>query len=944
MRSYPISTYRLQLHAAFGFAKARAIADYLDALGVTDVYSSPLLKAERGSTHGYNTVDVTEFNPEMGTADDYRAWSDALMRREMGTILDMVPNHMGIGSGENAWWNDVLENGPCALSAECFDIEWDPPKPGLKDKVLLPILGAQYGEVLERGELSIVRQGGCFFVRYFEHCLPVSPPSLIPVLEAACLRMALPADSPHVQELQSITTALRHLPTSCNKVPEARAERAREKEVIKRRTDVLCGQSGEVARAIDDATQEMNGVQGQPKSFDALDAFLREQNYRLSFWRVATEEINFRRFFDVNNLAAIRMEVQAVFDRAHDLIFKTIREGRIQGLRLDHTDGLYDPLAYFIKLKNAEFSTGSVLPRQPLYVIAEKILARGEQLPKSWPIDGTTGYDFLSQINALWVDASAETRLTSFYAQFTGDDLSFEEHAQQSKLNIMRSSLSSEIYMLAQGLERIAEGNRRSRDFTFALLRLAIVETIAAFPVYRTYIREDGSREAVDEGHISRAIRIAKRRNPEANASVFDFLREILLLRVSADLSDEQKQSILRFTMRFQQITGPIMAKGLEDTAFYRYNRLVSLNEVGGHPGQFGESVAEFHQGNSQRLHAWPHAMITTSTHDTKRGEDVRARISALSEAPDLWEGHVLSWGKSAPKYKVTVDDEPAPSASDEYMFYQTAFGAWPLDESGKNMDSFSQRMAEYMEKATKEAKLRTAWINPNEDYDVALRSFVTGMLRDEVFVSDMRQLVQKLAKAGASNSLAQLLLKLTSPGIVDTYQGNEIWNLCLVDPDNRRPVDYDHLRELLDRVRRGKQEPLDFSRRVLDAFHDGTVKMYVTHTVLQLRKKHPRLFLEGDYEPLAAGDNAIAFVRQDGSELLVTVVPRLSFRLTQGQGQWPLNSVWGDRELELPLPCRGLALHNVFTGQRIETHAQVPLRTVFNAFPVALLVKPEMM
>ncbi len=719
-----VSTYRLQLHAGFGFAQAREVASYLADLGISHVYASPYLRAESGSTHGYNLVDPSQTNPELGDEEAFAAWVAALRSRQMGHIVDFVPNHMGIGSGENQWWEDVLENGECSNYADRFDIEWRPPKHGLEGRVLLPILAAQYGVTLEKGELSVIRDGGAFFVRVNERRLPVSPPSIAPVLKGVVTALELPATEADGQELESIVGALGHLPSSRESAPERRTERAREKEVIKRRLAKLCEESPRIARAIDGALERMNGEPGVPSSFDALDRLLRDQCYRLAFWRVATEEINYRRFFDVNTLAAIRMETDEVFEAAHALVFRLIEEGRLDGLRLDHVDGLYDPAAYLEKLRTRSPPTRE--GGRP-YVVVEKILGAGERLPASWATDGTTGYDYLASTSGLFVDPASEGDLTALYRETTGDRASFAEHSRRSRLSTLAGSLSSEIHMLAQSLERIAEANRRSRDFTLAALRAAIEGTMASFAVYRTYVRPDGSRERTDEDTLARAIRAAKRADPERDASVFDFLHDVLALRLPADAGDEARGDWARFAMRFQQVGAPVMAKGVEDGAFYTYTRAVLLNEVGGRPDRFGTSVADYHARNAERARDWPRAMIATSTHDTKRSEDVRAKLAVLTEVPELWRRHVERWRDAARPFRQTIDDVGAPEATDEYLFYQTAFGILPFGAEPRFPPALVDRVAAYMQKAAREAKKRTTWLSPDEPYESALQEFCPG-------------------------------------------------------------------------------------------------------------------------------------------------------------------------------------------------------------------------
>jgi len=922
------ATYRLQLHAGFGFQQARAIVDYLDELGISHAYASPYMAAEPGSTHGYNLVDPRELNAEIGSERDYLEWTEALASRDMGHIVDVVPNHMA-ASTHNPWWVDVLENGPSSVHADYFDIEWNPQKEALQNKILLAILGAQYGEVLERGELKLVRQGGSFHVQYWERSLPANPRSLWKLLERANVRLGSGDSDPRHHELSSIVTGLRNLPARTETERERQKERAREKEILKRRLAALV-EDPAVAKAIDDELTLANGTVGDARSFDALDSILMEQSYRLAFWRVATEEINYRRFFDVNDLTAIRMEDPAVFEATHQLLLKLVADGRVQGVRLDHTDGLYDPAEYFTKLRRALQHAGGESSRREVYLVAEKILSGTEELPARWAIEGTTGYDFLALASGVFVDRSAEKTFTRVHQEVTGDARSFAEHARESKRSTMRSSLSSEIHMLARRLERIAMRDRRSRDFTLPMLHRAVAETIAAFPVYRTYIRPDGAREATDEHIIRRATRLALRRNPEVEPSVFDFLRDVLLLE-HAVLDDEDRDARVQFAMRFQQITGPVMAKSVEDTAFYTYVRFVALNEVGGAPERFGGSIGELHTANDLRRQRWPRGMTATSTHDTKRGEDVRARLAVLSELPATWELWVREWLALAVAHVTSIEDEVAPSAVDQYLFFQTALGAYPLCEG---TDGFVERMAAYALKAAREAKQHTSWLSPNEAYETALRAFVTGMLTSDAFAASLAAKVEALAPYGASNSLAQLVLRLASPGVPDTYQGSELWDLTLVDPDNRRPVDYDERRRFLKSLEHVRAKTL------LASYRDGRIKLHVLRAGLRLRRERPKTFLEGDYTAIDAGEEIIAFSRTHAEGSVVCAVTRFPYRVTGGKAPFAVDDVWGARRVSVP---RG-AWRDALTGARLVVEGDgLAAATLFTELPVALLVSEQL-
>jgi (1->4)-alpha-D-glucan 1-alpha-D-glucosylmutase len=926
VRGVPPSTYRLQLYGKFGFRDATAVAEYVRRLGAGAIYSAPILRSSRGSTHGYDVVDHAAINPELGDADDFRVWTDTVAKLGMGHVLDFVPNHVGIGSGENAWWIDVLENGPSSVYADFFDIEWRSPERVLRSKVLLPVLGQQFGQEVDEGKLAVVRDGGALWVKYYDRRFPAAPRSYTIVLERALQGLALADDDPGRMELASVAASLRHLPDATTIDAFQRKERAREKEVIKRRISALCDDHLDVAAAIDDALRSISS------SPEILERFLGEQNFRLSYWRVATDEINYRRFFDINELAAIRMEDPAVFDAAHALILDLVAEGRVTALRLDHTDGLYDPQGYFRDLQNAIREACAARGHDeaaPMYVVAEKILEANEELPRTWAIAGTTGYDFLAAVNALWVDAAAERTMTDLYAGFTGDESRYPLVVQQAKRDVMEETFSGEIQVLGHALKRIAEATRNAHDFTLTGLVKAVREVIAALDVYRTYVRQDGSREAEDGARVGRAVEQAQRNNPLMEPAIFEFLREVLLLENHSDAA-------VRFAMRFQQLTGPIMAKGVEDTALYRYNRLVCLNEVGSDPSRFSVDAAAFHAHNTAILARWPLSMTTTTTHDTKRTEDVRARLAVLTEFPDRWGALVARLESATQGFVGSVGGLPAPSRGDMYLFAQTAVGVWPFEGVAGEAEraSLSERVTAYMAKAVREAKVRSSWTFPNAAYDEAARRFVEQAMRSTQVTGAIDEFVRSIAPYGASNALAQQALRFASPGVPDVYQGCEMWKLALVDPDNRTPVDYARHRAVLGDLTGRGRPTIELARDLVRSFADGRIKLHVTHAALALRGREPALFLEGSYDPLDGGDHAVAFERTLGGRRLVCVVPRLVGKLTRGTAPWALGDVWGDRRLAV---SRAGRFENVFTGEVLEG-ASWPLGRVLSEFPVAWL------
>ena len=988
----PRATYRMQFGPNFRLRDALDLVPYLDDLGISDCYASPLFQARPGSDHGYDVSDHSRLNPDLGSEEDFDAFTAALRQRGMGLVLDVVPNHMGIAHPSNLWWRDVLENGPSSVYASFFDIDWEPAKPELRNKVLLPILEDQYGTVLESGKLRLAYEDGSFCIKYYDFSLPLDPRTYSTILSHRLEQLTgiLGEDSAHLLELQSILTALSYLPQTSEVAPERVAERSREKEVIKRRIAALYEASPEVRAAIDETVRIFNGTIGDPQSFDHLDALLSEQAFRPAFWRVAAEEINYRRFFDINELAAIRVEVPEVFEATHQLVLRWLSEGKVTGLRIDHPDGLWNPRAYLRTLQEsyviykvqsritADGSRGS-LPvaigswlatnagtraapptAWPLYVVAEKILCEGETLSEDWAVYGTTGYDFLNAVNGIFVDSANGRAFERLYNHFAKRDgaSNFRNLVNSSKKMIMLISLASEINSLAHQLERISERNRRYRDFTLNSLTFAMREVIACLPVYRTYI--DGMTDGAprrDSEYVEAAVAEAKKRNPRTAESVFNFIRDTLLLRNVGDFSEPDRERLVNFVMKFQQVTGPVMAKGVEDTAFYNYNRLVSLNEVGGNPQQFGIPVASFHQQNAERQRQWPHSMLASTTHDTKRSEDVRARIDVLSELPWEWRSALGRWSRMNAGKKTLVDGEPAPDANDEYLLYQTLIGAWPFEPmSAEEYARFRERIAGYMLKATKEAKVHTSWVNPNEEYDAAVRAFVERLLTDDPadpFLGDLLALQRRVAFFGQFNSLSQLLLKLASPGVPDIYRGTELWDFSLVDPDNRRPVDYDKRRALLAKLKSRADKAANlstFAESLLEKSQDGRIKMYTLYRALSFRRSHSPLFQNGAYRPLRAvggeQEHVCAFARTLGEEALVAVAPRLVVGLTGGKETPPVGEeVWGDTWLALPFEKAGRRYRNLFTGEVLAVEGQgakagLSLADALRRFPVALLAR----
>ncbi|AWM38868.1 Maltooligosyl trehalose synthase [Gemmata obscuriglobus] len=937
----PGATYRVQFHAGFTLRDVLAIVPYLHALGVTHLYASPILKARPGSTHGYDVLDHSALNPEIGSEADLAELSRALRDRGMGLLLDAVPNHMSVGTG-NAWWADVLEHGPASSFAAAFDIAWhDSPRPQMAGRLLLPVLGDQYGAVLESGEFQPVFEEGGFHVRVHDNRLPLDPRTYGQVLAPASrdVRERHGAEHPSAIELASILHAVQGLPPRTDPDEARQAEGRLEVIAIRRRLSELAERFPEAAAAVAGTLTKLAGTPGDPTSFAALDELLEAQAYRPCFWRVASDEINYRRFFDVNDLAALSTERREVFAAVHSTWFRWLREGIADGLRIDHPDGLFDPKEYLARLQT---SVGRTPPGPTddgtghngaggLYVVVEKILGDGEELPAAWECAGTTGYEFIHALNGLFVDPASEGALTNFYQQFTGLDDPWPEVVYRSKRQATQGALASELNALAHQLDRIARLDRRSRDFTLNGIRKALREVVACFPVYRSYV--NGSVGDTDKAVVGKATRWAYRRNPVLGKAVFDFIRDTVLLKdsPSGPASEEYHALQRRFAGKFQQVTSPVAAKGVEDTAFYVFNRLVSLNEVGGEPGKFGWKPEQVHAFLHARAAA-PGGLSPLSTHDTKRGEDVRARLNVLSELTAEWTQHVSRWSGYNRAHKTEVDDRLAPDANEEYLLYQTLVGAWP-GRAGVS-DEFRQRIRDYMKKALAEAKVHTSWINPNAEYEAAVAAFIDRTLdpqQSDTFLLELDEFADRVAGLGRINSLAQTLIRCTAPGVPDTYQGTESWDLSLVDPDNRRPVDYTARASWLHELDTQGTAAADLARNLADP----RAKLFVTATALRCRRDQQELFAHGDYVPVEAtgerGANAFAFLRTSGTGAALVVTTRLPASLRDG---------WGGTALTLPSEWADAAWKNLLTGELISSRdAQLPLSEVLKGFPVALLI-----
>ena len=952
-RRIPTATYRLQFNRELRFNNARELVPYLHTLGITDLYASPLLQARRGSPHGYDVTVPGRLNPELGGTQPFQMLAETLKEYNMGLVLDIVPNHMAAGS-ENPWWRDVLRFGQASLYASFFDIDWQPARPGLSGKILLPVLGAPYGRTLENGELKLIVAEDGLWVTCRGERYPLGPASTCMILTQWSGSLSKDPENSQTAGAHpgDLAGTLKSLPPAQN--PEFREAFRQVWDLFRR----IYSNSPGVKAFIEDQLRILSGRKGDPASFERLDRLLGAQAYRLASWRAAGDEINYRRFFDITGLVSLRVEEELVFEAVHALIFQLIEAGRVTGLRIDHIDGLHDPQTYLCRLQ--ERLPGA---ERLFYVVVEKILGEDEKLPPGWPVYGTTGYDFLNQLNGLFIDGEGAWCLDRFYVEFSGNTEAFKEIAYTQKKRALTELFAGEMNALTRRLGYLAEEDRHGCDLTLAGLARTLVEVTACLPVYRTYIRDLTVPER-DRQIIEGAVQEAGRRLPAAIPAA-DFLRRVLLLQFPDNLPAGRRQNWLDFVMRWQQYTGPAMAKGYEDTALYVYNRLVSLNEVGGNPAGTGISVAEFHHRNRSRRERWPHTLNATSTPDTKRGEDVRARVNVLSEIPGAWSQLLKRWSRWNRPKKPLLDGLPAPGGDMEMLIYQTLVGAWPLQ--AEENPSFKERLKSYVVKAAREAKLRTGWLDPNAAYEGALEEFVAAILEpsdNNLFLRDFLEFQKTIARFGALNALAQVLLKIASPGVPDFYQGTELWTFTLVDPDNRRPLDFGRRAALLAALQKeeaGGRPAL--VEKLLNSWKDGRVKLYLTYKALNHRRSRQELFEAGEYIPVDAvgtrREHVCAFARRLEDGWVLAAVPRLVARLyAAGQeagpgtappagGLLPAAKLWGNTALVLPeqAPDRW---QNILTDEEISVPANptalpsglktLPLAHLFSSFPVALL------
>ena len=875
------ATYRLQLHADFGFKAASDAAGYLQSLGISHIYTSPYLQAAPGSKHGYDVVDHHKLNEELGGMEAHQQFCETLGSFNLGQVLDIVPNHMAISGRRNRLWWDVLQNGPSSRYAHYFDIDWNSAEERLRNKILMPVLGDLYGRVLARREITVERNSGEFFLKYFDNELPVAPKSLPIILVPA-------AEQTGSDYLAFLADALENMPKPTATDYASLVHRHRDKELIRLLLDRLFAEVPFIAQAVDAQLSDLN------RDIERLDQFLERQNLRLAYWRTAEQDLVYRRFFDVNTLVGLRVESPQVFADIHALVFRWLREGVLDGIRIDHPDGLRDPKQYFERLREEA---------PDVWILGEKILEPGEKFRPSWPIDGTTGYDYLNEVNGLFVDPANEEEFNRIYGSFTGAPTDYFEVCRDKKHRVLRDLLGSDVNRLTGIFLDVCKSHRDQRDYTRQDVIRALREVVACFPVYRTYVvPERDELVAEDTKYVEEAIELAIEHRAEIDADLFRFMGEVLLLKVRGAAESE-------FVMRFQQFTGPAMAKGVEDTVFYNYNRLISLNEVGGDPGRFGVTPRQYHAYCAETQRAHPKTMLGSSTHDTKRSEDVRARLNLLSEIPVEWEKVLHRWRDlNAP---LKTDNMPDPNT--EYFLYQTWIGAWPIE---------SDRLLPYMEKATREAKAQTSWLAPDNAFENALKKFIEGLYGSAEFQRELKEFVKRLTEPGRVNSLAQLLLKLTAPGVPDTYQGCELWDLSLVDPDNRRPVDYDLRRKLLTELSRLSIED------ILKRTDEGLPKLLVTYATLQLRNSEPESFgSDAAYHVIqASGSKAEHLVGVRRGKDIIVLVPRLVMKL---------DGAWEDTSVEIP---EG-KWKNVFTNEDFISGVR-SVSELLRKFPVALLAR----
>ncbi|MBD2343974.1 malto-oligosyltrehalose synthase [Anabaena subtropica] len=917
----PKATYRIQFNPQFGFEDARAIASYLADLGVSDLYASPIFKARSGSTHGYDVVDATQLNPQLGTTAEFEGLVSELQSLSLGWLQDIVPNHMAY-SNENLYLMDVLEHGPDSSYTDYFDVCWNSPFGNSQERILAPLLGDFYGVSLENGDIQLQYEQHGITVNYYGLKLPLRLESYTKLLthNLGKLTRTLGRNHPDFIKLLGILYILKSVPSEV-----AGKQRQDQIAFIKGLIWELYTTNDEIHQFIEENIQVFNGEVGNSESFNLLDELLNDQFYRLAFWKVGAEEMNYRRFFTVNELISVKVEELRVFNNTHSLIHKLVEQGIFTGLRIDHIDGLYQPTQYLERLRE---KMGDV------YITVEKILEITEDLPENWEIQGTSGYDFLNYVNGVFCQSDNHESFDQIYHQFIGKPVDYPSLVNEKKHLILEKNLAGDVDNLASLLKNISSKYRYGNDFTLNGLKRAIAAVLTLFPIYRTYITPDGIGDS-DKACIQKVINTAKKQVPLLQHEM-NFIEKVMLLEFDDALTQTEREQWIYFVLRMQQYSGPLMAKGVEDTTLYVYNRLLSLNEVGGNPSHFGISVDQFHHFNQQHQANWPYTMNATATHDTKRGEDMRARLNVLSEIPQEWEEQVNNWSQ----LNQTHRSNHQPDRNDEYFLYQTLVGAFPFAEH--EQAPFVQRVQEYMIKAIREAKVHTAWLRPDNEYEEACTSFIEKILDPNLskqFLESFRPFQEKIADYGIYNSLSQTLLKIAAPGVPDFYQGTELWDLSLVDPDNRRPVDFEQRRTYLNDIQAQiKTDILGLIPQLLTHKTDGRIKLFLTHQALKARTQYLSLFQDGEYSPLQVhGTHAkhiIAFARQHNNQTVIAIAPRFLTTLIP-PGQPALGEIWQDTHLKLPAKT----WYNPLTNQTIQTQNNIPIAQILTHFPVALLI-----
>jgi len=945
----PLATYRLQFNKNFTFNDATRILDYLRELGITEIYASPILTSRRGSGHGYDVTNPNRLDPDLGTEKDFEVFLSELEKRGMGLLLDIVPNHMA-ASSENPWWMDVLENGPDSAFSSYFDIDWHPPSRSLDNKILLPILGRPFGEALDSSELKLNFRDGQFSIEYFESSFPLAPRTYRSVLQhrIGTLRNLLDENSATYQEYQGVVAALSAISDRDTTPVESASDKRVRFESIRERLRQLTAGSREVTQFIQENLADFNGQEGDPGCFANLQRLLGEQYYVLAYWQNVNETINYRRFFTITDLVGMRVEDSLVFDATHSLILRLISRGAVVGLRIDHIDGLRDPLAYLKRLQERLAAEDGTMPGGEAYVLVEKILARNENLPDDWPVAGTTGYDYLNFANRILVEPQGAKEIERIYSHFIGRNLKFSEVLYQKKKLVMGTILGVEMRSLGRQLGELAAQARYARDLPRHELTEALIETTACFSVYRTYIRNLDLPSAATKV-LEEALAQARAHKPGLNPQCFDFLRDVLLLLAPPHVLPDHREARLSFVLRWQQFTGPIVAKGLEDTALYVYDPLVSLNEVGGDPAPDAICPREFFEFIAERQKRWPHSMNASSTHDTKRAEDVRARISVLSEMPQEWDNRLHQWAAMNEKYRIAANGGAmVPDRNEEYFFYQTLLGMWPLEE--RELGGVLERLQSYAVKAIREAMVHTRWTRPNLAHEEGLKKFIAGILdekQNHAFLEDFLSFHRDIAFYGMLNSLSQTLLKITAPGVPDFYQGSELWDLRLVDPDNRGTVDFARRIELLTSLKQNaSRETVGFAAELLKDWTDGRIKLYLISKALRCRQEFSKLFTDGAFVPAEISgersDNVTAFLRVFENQQALVLAPKWLAGSGMEQNLSARQKFWGNTSILLP-DHAAASWRNVLTGEPVTAqgnrHASLSLSDALKSFPVGLLL-----